>query len=78
MNTFLKRFRRTGGCRMPCEVTTDYQRPGEVTTYRLTKEELARYGPVTPPEIAAQIRNRISGYYITPRQRGGGQKWACR
>ncbi len=56
-NTSISRFRH--GCRLPHEtggVGDGYASPGEVLTYRLSEEELARYGPVTPPEKAEQIR----------------------
>jgi hypothetical protein len=61
-NTHISRFRH--GCRLPFE-TRDagdgYASPGEVKTYRLSPEELARYGPVTDPARAEWIRAKHRG-----------------
>jgi hypothetical protein len=61
-NTRISRFRH--GCRLPFE-TRDagdgYASPGEVKTYRLGPEELARYGPVTDPARAQWIRAKHRG-----------------
>lgn len=61
-NTHISRYRH--GCRLPFETAgagDGYASPGEVKTYRLSPEELARYGPVTDPDRAEWIRAKHRG-----------------